>query len=87
MASRYPDRVILFDSPPILATTTAATLARNVGQLVLVVEAGKTKQETLSEALHQIEGTPVTGLVLNKSKQTAATGYGYYGYYGYGPAD
>lgn len=82
IATRYPNRVVLFDSPPILATTTAAELARHVGQLVLVVESGKTKQETLSDALQRIEGIPVTGLVLNKSKQSAGTGYGYYGYYG-----
>ena len=84
MATRYPDRIVLFDSPPILATTTAAALAKLVGQLVLVVEAGKTKQETLREALMQIEGIPITGLILNKIKQSVAGGYGYYGYYGYG---
>jgi protein-tyrosine kinase len=87
MANRYSDRVILFDSPPLLATTTAAALARHVGQLLVVVESGKTKQETLSEALKQLEGIPVTGLVLNKSKQTAGPGYGYYGYYGYESTD
>ncbi|MFT4582924.1 MAG: protein-tyrosine kinase [Gammaproteobacteria bacterium] len=87
MAHRYPDRVILFDSPPLLATTTAAALARHVGQLLIVVESGKTKQETLNEALKQVEGIPVTGLILNKSKQTVGPGYGYYGYYGYESSD
>ncbi|MBI4696642.1 MAG: polysaccharide biosynthesis tyrosine autokinase [Gammaproteobacteria bacterium] len=81
IAHRYKDRVVLFDSPPVLATTTAAALAPQVGQLVLVVEAGKTKQELVKESLQQLEGVQVTGVILNKSKQPVSRGYDYYGYY------
>ena len=34
MAARYPDRVILFDSPPLLITTEARVLASHMGQIV-----------------------------------------------------
>lgn len=82
LANRYHDRVIIFDCPPVLATTGAVALARFVGQTVLVVEAGKTTQETLKHALEALEHVNVTGLVLNKSKQSPSTskyyGYGYY---------
>jgi len=80
ISSRYHDRVILFDSPPVLATTTATALAPLVGQVVLVAEAGKTKQETVREALNRLEHVRVTGVILNKAKQAVVTGYDYYGY-------
>ena len=42
LAQRYPDRVVLFDSPPLLATSEAVVLAGLMGQVVMVVEANKT---------------------------------------------
>ena len=52
----------------------------------MVVEAGKTTQETLSHALGAMEHVSITGMILNKSKQPLASSkyYGYYGYYGAG---
>lgn len=81
LATRYGDRLVLFDTSPILATSTALALAPQVGQFVLVVEANKTKHETLSAALDLLDETPVTGLILNKVKQSARKSYDYYGYY------
>lgn len=85
MASRYPDRIIVFDSPPLLVTTEARTLAAHMGQIVMVVEAEKTTHATLKQALTTIEACPVKLLMLNKSSRSkAGSYYGYYGYYGYG---
>lgn len=81
VASRYADRIILFDSPPVLATTTAVALAPHVGQVVLVAEAGKTKHETVREALHRLDAAPIVGTILNKSKHQRTASYEYYGYY------
>ena len=81
LATRYHDRVVIFDTPPVLATSAALALTPKMGQVVLVVEAGKTKQETLSEALGLIGESRITGLVLNKSKQQRRSAYDYYGYY------
>lgn len=81
LASRYHDRVVIFDTPPVLATSAALALAPKMGQVCLVVEAGKTKQETLDEALSQIDRSRITGLILNKSKQQRRSSYDYYGYY------
>ena len=84
LANRYPDRVIIFDSPPLLSTSEASVLATHMGQIVMVVEAEKTSQEAVKEALSQLESCEVIGMVLNKS--TAVLGndnyYGYYGTYG-----
>lgn len=80
MASRYRDRVIIFDSPPLLATTEARVLATHMGQIVMVVEADKTTHDQLQEALAQIEKCDVVGLLLNKGKALIGTEYPLYGY-------
>ena len=91
MASRYADRIIIFDSPPLLLTTEARVLAGQMGQVVLVVHAGKTLRADVQHALSTIEMCPVRMLLLNKARTNAqgAYGYGYvYGYgYGYGYGD
>jgi exopolysaccharide/PEP-CTERM locus tyrosine autokinase len=70
MAERYHDRIVVFDSPPLLAASEAAALASHVGQIVVVVEAGKTSEATLKQALGRIDANRVTGLVLNKVEAT-----------------
>lgn len=90
MAGRYSDRIIIFDSPPLLLTNEARVLAARMGQIVVVVEAERTTHTALKQALSLIEACPVRLLVLNKSR-LAGSGrhYGYhalngYGQYGYG---
>jgi exopolysaccharide/PEP-CTERM locus tyrosine autokinase len=82
MAARYHDRIIIFDSPPLLAASEAGVLASQIGQIIMVVEAGKTTEAALKDALSRIETSNVTGLLLNKG-EGAPLGY-YYGGYGYG---
>jgi exopolysaccharide/PEP-CTERM locus tyrosine autokinase len=79
IASRYPDRIIIFDSPPLLATTEARVLAANMGQIVMVVAADATSQHAVSQALATIEGCDVVMMVLNKASRTDVGNY--YGYY------
>ena len=77
MAERYPDRIIIFDSPPLLAASEAGVLASRMGQIVMVVEAGKTSEAELKSALGRIESNNITGLLLNKGE-----GFGRQSYYG-----
>ena len=79
MAKRYPDRIIIFDSPPLLATTEARVLAGNMGQIVMVVAADSTSQHAVTQALATIEGCEVVMMVLNKASRTDVGAY--YGYY------
>ncbi len=85
MASRYNDRIIIFDSPPLLLTTEARTIATHMGQVVLVINAGKTTQSAVLQAVSTIEACPVKMTVLNQSRQKASDSYGYG--YGYGYAN
>ena len=88
MSTRYPDRIIVFDSPPLLLTTEARALATNMGQIVVVVQAGKTLQANVQRALSTIEACPLKMMVLNQTRadaqETSELGYGYG--YGYGGA-
>ena len=82
LASRYKDRIVIFDGPPLLASPQARVLAGLVGQVVFVIEAGKTPQALVEEAVSMIPEEQATGLILNKNEGLpSATGY-YYGYYG-----
>ena len=84
MAKRYPDRIIIFDSPPLLPTTEARALATHMGQIVVVVQAGETSQGAVKEALSTIAACPLKMMVLNQATQSVSERYGYGYAYGYG---
>jgi exopolysaccharide/PEP-CTERM locus tyrosine autokinase len=71
IVQRYEDRIIIFDSPPLLQTSEARVLANQMGQIVLVVEAEKTTQQTVTEALRQIETCEIVTLIYNKARSFA----------------
>ncbi|MFO1272351.1 MAG: XrtA-associated tyrosine autokinase [Rubrivivax sp.] len=86
LASRYTDRIIIFDSPPLLLTTEARVLAAHMGQIVVVVRADSTLQSVVQQALQTIEACPIKLMLLNQARAGTPGGYGY-GYsqgYGYG---
>jgi exopolysaccharide/PEP-CTERM locus tyrosine autokinase len=79
-----PNRVVLFDSPPMLVTTESEIVAQLVGQVVLVVRAGSTPQAAVLDALDLLGEKP-TGIVLNQVTREPSSGYYGYGYgYAYG---
>ncbi|MDP3872647.1 MAG: XrtA-associated tyrosine autokinase [Methyloversatilis sp.] len=82
LAHRYPDRIIIFDSPPLMVTTEAPVLAQSMGQVLIVVEAGRTTHTMVKQALNKVRNCPVRMVVLNKARYARTDGY--YGYYGYG---
>ncbi len=82
IGKRYDDRVIIFDGPPLLPTPQTQVLTSLVGQVVFVVEAGKTPQALVDEALDMISEDQATGLVMNKSEGLSGRSGYYYGYYG-----
>jgi exopolysaccharide/PEP-CTERM locus tyrosine autokinase len=84
MALRYSDRILVFDSPPLLATTEARALASHMGQIVMVVEADRTTQALVKHALETIESCPVVMMVLNKAPRPEVGSY--YGHHYYSAA-
>ncbi len=85
-ANRYPDRVVIIDSPPLLGINETAILANLAGQAVVVVQEGKTTLTRLSQAVDHLHPDMAKGFVINKAKRSANEGNGYYGYY-YGSDD
>jgi exopolysaccharide/PEP-CTERM locus tyrosine autokinase len=79
LAKRHKDRLVLFDTPPILASSEARILAGLVGQILLVVEAEHTSPSMVKEAISFLDSSKAIGLVLNKSRQKSSSAY-YYGY-------
>lgn len=84
MASRYNDRIIIFDSPPLLLTTESRALATHMGQIVIVVHAEQTAQAAVKQAISAIEACPIKMMILNQARQASTDGYGYGYGYGYG---
>lgn len=81
LANRYSDRVIIIDGPPLLSTPEAPILASLVGQVVFVIEAGKTPHAIVDDALGMLPKEKAIGLVLNKSESISNRGGYYYNYY------
>ena len=79
LSLRYADRIIIFDSPPLLATTEARVLASLMGQVVMVVAADVTTQHAVNQALTAIASCEIVMMMLNKARKTEVGSY--YGYY------
>ena len=77
LAARYSDRVIIFDTPPILMTNEAKILANLMGQTVFVVAAEATSRHVVSEAQSYLASDCHVGVILNKSTTLHDGGYGY----------
>lgn len=82
LATRYPDRIIIFDTPPLLITSEAQVIAGLAGQVVLIVEADRTLKHDVEEAVSMLDKSKPIGLVLNKTQ--TSSGADYYGDSSYG---
>ncbi len=77
--------IVIIDSPPTLVVTDPAVLAKRVDAVLLVVETGATRRDTVEQALESLQqvGANVVGVVLNKLsvKRGGHYRYQYYHYY------
>jgi protein-tyrosine kinase len=87
LTQRLPDRFIIIDTPPCMASSDAAALAPLVGQIVFVVEAHGTQQAEIEAALSMLSACPQISLLLNKSDTLASEHFGSYGYYYHSPGN
>ena len=77
-----PNRLLIFDSPPALAASPAAELAKYCGQAVLVARADRTGQSALEDAISLLDACPDIKLLLNAA-QFSPSGRRFGAYYGY----
>ncbi|NOZ52961.1 MAG: AAA family ATPase [Gammaproteobacteria bacterium] len=78
LAQRYSDRIVIIDSPPLLMSNDAIILSGLAGQVVLIVESGKTGQFAVKEAIEKLDENRITGVILNKHLGGSGNDYGYY---------
>ena len=78
-----PQRFVIFDSPPALAASPAAALAKYVGQAVVVARCDKTAQGSLEDAVSLLSACPNIQLILN-AVHFSPSGRRFGSYYGYG---
>ena len=78
-----PQRFVIFDSPPALAASPAAALAKYVGQAVVVARCDRTAQGSLEDAISLLSACPNIQLILN-AVHFSPSGRRFGSYYGYG---
>lgn len=77
ITSRYEERVVIFDAPPILGCDDVAAATPMIDGCLLVVEEGSTNRSELRESLKRLGGISMVGVVLNKSKKAKLARYYY----------
>ncbi len=75
LSTRYPDRVIVMDAPPLLMTSESIVLSELVGQVVFIVESAETPQSDVQDALHKLPADAHVSFILNKSKRKQSSSY------------
>lgn len=87
LARSLPDHVLVLDTPPSLSTSDANALSAMAGQVVMVVDAGRTQRNEVEAALDMMEACPLLQLLLNRVSMTVNDSFGAYGDYGVHHAD
>ncbi|MBN1905189.1 MAG: polysaccharide biosynthesis tyrosine autokinase [Deltaproteobacteria bacterium] len=67
MKERYPERVIIFDTPSLLDSADALVFSSLVDGILLVVEAEKTTRRDIEKAISLMSDKPLIGTVYNKA--------------------
>ena len=68
LSARFPDRLIILDAPPVLATPEAALLAPHVDEIIFVVEANETPEPAVATAIDELlDANDRISLVLNRA--------------------
>jgi capsular exopolysaccharide synthesis family protein len=75
LKSRYSERIVLFDMPPLLAADDLLAFSPNIDAALLVVQEGKTKKEELRQAMDLLQTVNVVGTVLNRATEASAAYY------------
>jgi capsular exopolysaccharide synthesis family protein len=78
--------LVIYDAPPLLGVADATLLAAHTSGLVLVTGLGKLKRSVLERALEDLNvaGTPLLGVVANRTKENLPTSYSHLNLQSYG---
>jgi protein-tyrosine kinase len=71
LRARYPDRIILFDLPPVLEADDALSFAPLIECGLVVAAEGHTRRKDLIRTIELLHRTPLVGTVLNRAAESA----------------
>jgi len=74
---RYPNRIVIYDLPPVLATDDALSFLPQVDAALMVIGEGRTHRDDLLRCLELLRDTPILGTVLNGSRRERSAEYAY----------
>lgn len=75
---RYPDRIVLFDLPPLLCGDDAIAVLPNIDCVLLVFASGVSSRSDMEESMRLVRGAKLLGTVINKAPvDPEDLGYGY----------
>jgi protein-tyrosine kinase len=75
---KFPGHRVIIDTSPVLSTPDPLVLARQVDKIVMVVRAGATPRECLSEAMKSLGSDRIKGVILNGAELGPSSRYYYY---------
>jgi exopolysaccharide/PEP-CTERM locus tyrosine autokinase len=88
LSGRYDDRIIIFDSPPLLVAAESSVLAGQVDAVILVVRQSTSGKAHIQKLIDIIGTERIMGIVfndqsINSLQKSLVKGYGHYheGYY------
>lgn len=76
LKSRYPDRIVIYDAPPLFASDDVITFGDYVDCGLFVAAEGQTPVSDIEESLALLAHVPLLGSVLNKSRAETRSYYG-----------
>jgi capsular exopolysaccharide synthesis family protein len=68
LKSRYADRFIIYDMPPVLSQDDSLTFLPHVDAVLMVIYDGVTRTDDIKKSLDLLSGANVIGTVLNNSR-------------------
>jgi Mrp family chromosome partitioning ATPase len=75
LRGRYPNRILIFDIPPVLQADDALAFTHNVQAGLMVVREGLTRREDVQRSISILRDLTIVGTVLNASREPQAGGY------------
>lgn len=70
LRARYPERILVFDLPPVLNADDALAFAPLVECGLVVASEGRTRRDDLVRTIELLRKTPLVGTVLNRASDT-----------------
>lgn len=75
LRTRYTDRVVVIDLPPVLAADDVMAILPRVDCVLLVVGNGTSTRKEVEEAMNRLSKAPLVGVVLNKDEAHSGSSY------------